>query len=94
MADLRAVEEFPSERANVVGSLRRLADGIEAGTYGPIRFAAVLIVGDRDGLTMFGYGKVSDLEMAGALARGGYLAACCIRDLEHGTGEEDAPEAG
>ena len=81
------VIKSPTHRADVVASLRSLADSIEHGRYGDVRLAAaVIVVGDM--LTTFGWGRCNDLELSGALARGAVIAGSALTEIEE-TGDHD-----
>ncbi len=83
MIELAEIIQAPSKRADVVASLRQLADDIENSRYGEVRFAcAVIVVKDR--LTCFGWGRCTDLEIAGAFARSSVIAGCTLRECEDG----------
>jgi hypothetical protein len=78
---ITAIIPAPSKRADVVASLRGLADRIEAGVYGDVRFACATIVVDN-ALTCFGWGRCNDLEIAGAFARSSVIAGAAFRDSD------------
>lgn len=58
---------------NVGESLRRVADEIEAGKLGNVRFIAAVMIHDGTA-TLFCWGEASDLEVCGALSIGHHRA--------------------
>lgn len=68
---MQVVELRPS--LDVPRSLRRVADSIEAGEYGSVRFIAAVMVHDGTA-KLFCWGEASDLEVCGALSIGHHRA--------------------
>jgi hypothetical protein len=87
------VVAFGDTAIDVPASLRRTADRVERGDYGAVRFVAAVFVGEGDRLVSFAWGRVSDMEVAGAFARGSVLAGCCIEDIETAAHDESGPAA-
>ena len=86
------VAKFPSYRNDIAGSLRRMAARIERGNYGDVQFVAAVIVCSGKELACFGWGRATDLELAGAFARASVLSGCCLGDTEEicdANGEDD-----
>lgn len=83
------IVDFPLTRANIPISLHRLADKIEAGHYGDARICAVVLVQGASKLALFGYGNGSDLEIAGAMARGSVLVGHCLEDIDEPPDQPD-----
>ncbi len=79
---------FPSHRADIGVSLRDLADRIDAGDYETVRFAVCGLLAEGDKLTVFAWGKCSDLEAAGALS---WMAQQAVSALREGNAEADDP---
>jgi hypothetical protein len=70
---------------DVPGMLRELAAGIEAGRYGEVSEAAVVILGDE--LEVFGWGELQDCRSsAGLLAAGNLRLVRAIERHGRGTG--------
>lgn len=65
------VELRPS--LDVVKTMRHLADEIEAGRWGSVRFIAAVMIHDGNS-TLFCWGDASDLEVCGALSIGHHRA--------------------
>lgn len=80
---------FPETAVNVCERLRNLANRIESGKYGTIRFAGIALIDSTNNIITFGFGNVSDLELTGAFSRASVLAGCCINDIE--TKEDETP---
>ncbi len=67
MSDPKIVE-FASA-VDIPKCLRAAADRIEAGEHPGLRFVVAIFVGEDDGYTTYGWGKMSTLEAIGAMAR-------------------------
>lgn len=70
---------FPDSPADVVASLRNLADKIEAGEYPGIRFAGVVLCVNPADVKVEAYGHLNTLEVAGAFLRAADAAAMCSK---------------
>lgn len=64
---MEVVELRPS--LDVVNSLRRIADAIEAGEHGNVKFITAVMLHDGQ-MKVFCWGEASDLEVCGALSIG------------------------
>lgn len=73
------IVQIAPARDDIPGSLRRLSDAIENGTeIGlPPRFVVVLLVCGDDSFVTYGFGRLSNLEVIGALHR---AASCGLVD--------------
>lgn len=65
------VELRPS--LDVVNTMRHIADEIEKGEYGSVRFIAAVMIHDGKA-SLFCWGEASDLEVCGALSIGHHRA--------------------
>ena len=77
-----SVLSFPVSAVEVVGSLRRVADQIEAGQHGMVRFAGlVLCIGGKD-VTVYSFGNHTMLEVSGAFLKAATVAGQCSELIE------------
>ena len=71
MTDLKVVDLYDSNHRDLVATLRRIADDIEAGEYGEVGCAALVIMGDST--EVFGMGEDSEPPSIALLLHGGFM---------------------
>lgn len=70
MTDLKVVQ-FPGENLNdIPAMMRAVADSIEKGEWGDVKFVAAVLVRRDLAATTFGWGECSFIEAIGAFAHG------------------------
>jgi hypothetical protein len=71
MPDLKVVTLQESNYRDPVATLRRIADDIEAGEYGPVGCAAVALLGNS--MEVFGMGPDSEAPSVALLLHAGFM---------------------
>lgn len=69
--DLKIVELYGSNIRDPVATLRRIADDIEAGVYGSVGSAGLVLLGDT--MEVFGFGPDSEAPSVALLLHAGFL---------------------
>ena len=65
------VELYPTNFQDVPAMLRKLADDIEAGAYGPVGCVSSVVLGDQ--MRVFGFGPDSEGPAAAMLLHAGFM---------------------
>lgn len=68
---LKVVQLYESNIRDPAATLRKIADEIEAGDFGPVGCAALVILGDT--MEVFSMGEDSEAPAAGMLLHAGFM---------------------
>lgn len=71
MTSLNVVQLYPSNHRDPVATLRLIADEIEAGNYGSIGTAALVLLGPR--MEVFGMGEDAEAPSVALLLHAGFM---------------------